>query len=107
VRPHDLLAHESLSTSPPLLSLCSWGPPSTRCGENAPRTVATALPDKIHRGFSDKSTRVADAHGERSQKYSSLGGSLSDEEQRLVDGEGDDVGGAKMRRISPIGSIPN
>jgi hypothetical protein len=40
-----------LSASPPLLSLCSWAPPSTHSDKNAPHTAATALPDKIHRGF--------------------------------------------------------
>jgi hypothetical protein len=43
----DLPARESLSASPPLLSICSSAPPSTHCDKNAPRTAATVLPDKI------------------------------------------------------------
>src|SRR6266702_4115567 len=51
VPPRDLPVRESPSASLPLLSPCSSAPPSTRCDKNAPRTAATALPDKIHRGF--------------------------------------------------------
>src|SRR5208283_178241 len=43
---HDLPAHEWPSALPPLLSLCSSAPRSTRCDKNAPRTAATAPPDK-------------------------------------------------------------
>src|SRR5215472_9679126 len=36
----------SLSTWPPLLSLCWWVPLSIRCDKNAPCTAATTLPDR-------------------------------------------------------------
>src|SRR5208283_1806182 len=51
VRRRDLPARESLSASPLLPSPCSLAPRSTRYGKNAPRTAATAPPDKTPRGF--------------------------------------------------------
>src|SRR5580658_6312271 len=48
---HDLPGREWPSASPPLLSPCSSAPPSTHSDKNAPRTAATALPDKIHQDF--------------------------------------------------------